>query len=126
MIEAAGRRGIYDQLILGDIETVLQAFERSYDLILAADTMIYFGDLAPTLSGAFKRLRPGGFYLFAVERLEGESWEQTESRRFRHSESYLRAAAADAGLVFADSMSCVLRRQGNEPVQGLTVALRKP
>jgi predicted TPR repeat methyltransferase len=126
MIEAAGRRGIYDQLILGDIETVLHAFERSYDLILAADTMIYFGDLALTLSGVFKRLRPGGFYLFAVEQSQSPGWEQTQARRFRHSESYLRAAAAVAGLYFVDSMPCVLRRQGNEPVQGLTVALRKP
>ena len=127
MIEAAARRGIYDQLILGDIETVLQTFDRSYDLILAADTMIFCGDLVAMLAGAFKRLRPGGFYLFAVERWESAAgWEQTQNPRFRHSESYLQAAASQAGFVFARSMACVLRRAGDHPVQGLTVALRKP
>jgi predicted TPR repeat methyltransferase len=126
MIEAAQRRGIYDNLILGDIETVLAAFERSYDLILAADTMIYFGDLAPTLADVFKRLIAGGFYLFAVERAEGHGWEQTEAKRFRHSEAYLRDAAAQAGLTFAALMPCVLRREKGEPVPGLTVALQKP
>jgi predicted TPR repeat methyltransferase len=126
MIDEASRRGIYDSLILGDIETMLQVVERAYDLMLAADTMIYFGDLAPTLEGALKRLVPGGFYLFAVERMEGHGWEQTEDRRFRHSEAYLRVVAATAGLDFAGLMECVLRRQGNEPVPGLAVALRKP
>jgi predicted TPR repeat methyltransferase len=126
MIDEASRRGIYDALILGDIETVLQTVERSYELILAADTMIYFGDLAPTLAGVFNRLVPGGFYLFAVERMEGHGWEQTEDKRFRHGEDYLRAVAASEALVFVDLMPCVLRRQGNEPVLGLAVALRRP
>ena len=126
MIETARSRGIYDDLILGDIETVLAAFERSYDLVLAADTMIYFGDLAPTLSNVFRRLVPGGFYLFAVERMEGHGWEQTEVRRFRHSEPYLRAAAGRAGLVFTGSMACVLRHENGQPVPGVAVALQKP
>jgi predicted TPR repeat methyltransferase len=126
MIEEASRRGIYDHLILGDIETVLQGVEHRYDLILAADTMIYFGDLAATLSGVFSRLVAGGFYLFAVERMDGHGWEQTEDRRFRHGEAYLRAAAQEVGLEFIEIMACILRRQGNEPVPGLTVALRRP
>ncbi|HXJ01897.1 MAG TPA: tetratricopeptide repeat protein [Micropepsaceae bacterium] len=126
MIEAAQQRAIYDDLILGDIETVLAAFERSYDLILAADTMIYFGDLEPTLTNVFKRLIPGGFYIFAIERKDCHGWEQTDTRRFRHSEAYLRNAAAHAGLAFAASIPCVLRRQQNEPVPGLAVALQKP
>ncbi|HEY4264241.1 MAG TPA: tetratricopeptide repeat protein, partial [Micropepsaceae bacterium] len=126
MIDEASRRGIYDNLILGDIETMLLAVERRYDLVLAADTMIYFGDLAPTLSGVYQRLVPGGLYLFAVERMEGHGWEQTEDKRFRHGEAYLRSSARYAGLEVADLMTCVLRRQASEPVPGLAVAVRKP
>jgi predicted TPR repeat methyltransferase len=125
-IAEAQRRAIYNDLILGDIETFLAAFERSYDLILAADTMIYFGDLGPTLTGVFKRLVPGGFYIFAVEASPGNGWEQTDAKRFCHSESYMRTAAADASLNFVVSMACVLRRQKGEPVPGLAVALQKP
>ncbi len=126
MIEAAQSRGIYRDLILGDIETVLSSFERTYDLILAADTMIYLGDLSVTFSGVFKRLVAGGHYLFAVEYLSGTGWEQTETRRFRHSDSYLHEAARHAGLTVITSAPCVLRREQNEPVAGLAVALRKP
>ena len=70
MLEVARKRGIYDDLILGDLETVLAAPGPSYDLIVSADTMVYLGDLAPTFRGVFNRLNPGGFYLFAV-RSEG-------------------------------------------------------
>ena len=126
MIEAASQRGIYHQLILGDIETVLHAFERSYHLILAADTMIYFGDLAAVFTGVAKRLFPGGHYIFAVERGDWADWEQTQARRFQHSESYLRTAAQEAGLECIACVTCVLRYQAGEPVEGLTVALRKP
>src|SRR5258707_9591773 len=40
MIEAARARGIYDDLILGDLEAALHAEGASYDLIVSGDTMI--------------------------------------------------------------------------------------
>ena len=126
MIQAARQRDIYDDLILGDLEAVLTEPGRSYDLILAADTMVYFGDLAPTFAGIVERLEPGGFYLFAVESMAGEGWEQMPVNRFRHSETYLRAEAARAGLEFVDLMQCLLRREKSEPVAGFAVALQKP
>jgi predicted TPR repeat methyltransferase len=124
MIEAARTRGIYNDLILGDLETVLAEPGRTYDLILSADTMIYLGDLAPTFSGVANRLAPDGHYIFAVESKEGEGWEQTPQNRFRHSEAYLRAEAARAGLRLIDLMPTVLRREADAPVQGLVAALK--
>lgn len=126
MIEAARGRGIYNELILADLETVLHEAGLSYELILAADTMIYIGDLAPTLLGVAKRLEPGGFYIFAVESKDGSGWEQTEKNRFRHSEAYLREQAAAADLHFVDIMTCPLRYEGGMPVAGFAVALKKP
>jgi len=46
--------------------------------------------------------------------------------RFRHSESYIRTQARRAGLDFVDSMECFLRTEADEPVPGMTVALRTP
>ncbi len=126
MIEAARRRGIYDDLILGDVEAVLAEPGHSYDLILAADTLIYIGDLSTVFAGVSKRLEQGGFYLFAVESMDQGGWEQTTKNRFCHSESYLRAQAQRAGLDFVELMECTLRRENSEPVKGFAVALRKP
>lgn len=126
MIEAARKRGIYTDLILGDLETVLPAPGPSYDLALAADTMIYIGDLAPTFAGVARRLVPGGHYVFAVEAKDDGTWEKTETSRFRHSLDYIRAEAKRAGLAFVDSMDCVLRYENREPIKGFAVALQKP
>jgi predicted TPR repeat methyltransferase len=95
-------------------------------LILAADTMIYLGDLAPAFSGVANRLEPNGFYIFAVESAADGEWHQTPANRFRHSTAYIKAEAGRAGLVFVDAMDCTLRFEANTPVAGLAVALQKP
>jgi predicted TPR repeat methyltransferase len=126
MIEAARARGIYRNLVLADLELELAAPGPQYDLILAADTMIYLGDLSRCLSGVFGRLAPGGHYLFAVESRDGDGWEQTPENRFRHSERYLRSQAAREGLIVIAMDSCTLRNEHNVPVGGFVVALQKP
>jgi predicted TPR repeat methyltransferase len=126
MIEEARRRQIYDELTLGDIETVLSARGRAYSAILSADTMVYLGDLAPTFAGVAKQLEPGGVFLFTCEAKEGEGWELTPANRFRHSASYLRDEAARAGLSWIELMECTPRCERGEPVAGFAVALRKP
>ena len=125
MIDAARERGIYRDLILGDLETVLASPGPAYDLIVSADTMVYLGDLAPVFIGVANRLEPGGFYLFACEAKDGDGWELTPANRFRHSESYLREEAAHAGLSFIDLMECTLRRERDQPIAGYAVALQK-
>ena len=126
MIEVARKRAVYDDLILGDLETVLAAPGPSYDLIVSADTMVYLGDLAPTFKGVVNRLDTGGHYLFACEAKEGTGWEQTDVGRFRHSEAYVREEAARCGLTYFARMDCTLRYEREEPVPGFAIALQKP
>jgi len=125
MIEAARSRGVYDDLTLGDIESILAAPGRSYDLILAADTMIYIGDLTNVFSGVARRLEQGGFYLFAVESMPGSSWEQSPMNRFRHSEAYLRRLAEQSGFTITGFVAAAPRQEANQPVEGFAVALTK-
>ena len=125
MIEVARSRGIYDELVLGDLEKVLLAGGRCYDLIVSADTMVYLGDLFPTFCGVFKHLEPGGLYIFACEAKPGEGWEQIPANRFRHSERYIRNEAPRAELDVVDLMDCTIRSEAGEPVPGFAVALQK-
>lgn len=126
MIETARGRGIYDDLIVGELDTVLAQEGHSYDLILAADTIIYIGDLAATFQGVIRRLKPGGFFVFTCERMDDGEWQQTDANRFRHSEAYLREQAKRAGFTFADMMTCELRTESSKPVPGFAMALEKP
>ena len=67
MLEVARKRAIYHNLILGELEQFLQEDGETYELLVAADTIIYLSDLTPIFTGAAKRLRPGGQFIFSVE-----------------------------------------------------------
>jgi predicted TPR repeat methyltransferase len=124
MVIKARSRNLYSNLAVADIETAL-AEGPHYDLILAADTLVYLGDLAPVFAGASARLKNGGFFLFTVEAKEGEGFELGPKRRWRHSDPYLRELAAKSGFGVAGMLQCVPRTEAGEPVAGFAVALNK-
>jgi predicted TPR repeat methyltransferase len=126
MIDEARKRGIYTDFIVDDFESALAGSERTYDLTVGADALIYSGDLGPTLNGVLRLLKPGGLFLFTLEKLNSGDWEQTSANRFRHGEAYIRDAAARAGYELADLVECALRSESREPVTGFAVALKKP
>jgi predicted TPR repeat methyltransferase len=123
MIAKARARGIYDNLAVADLETALGTAGTSYDLILAADTIVYLGDLSAVFRGGAARLKPDGFFLFTTEAVDGDGFELGPKRRWRHSEAYLRATAASAGLNVAGLVAAAPRQEANVPVDGFAVAL---
>lgn len=125
MIEHARARGIYEALDVTDLEVALAQPGRSYDLLLAADTLVYLGDLAPIFEGASRRLKAQGFFLFTVEKGTGESFELGPKRRYRHGEAYLRAQAARFGFEVMGLLDCVPRTEAGSPLEGLAVALQQ-
>ena len=125
MIEKARARNIYDSLAVADIEGHLAHDGREYDLILAADTLVYLGDLAAIFAGATRRLAAGGFFLFTVEWKEDAGFELGPKRRWRHSEAYLRDMVARTGFEVAGLVACAPRSEANVPVEGLAVALSR-
>jgi predicted TPR repeat methyltransferase len=125
MIEEASRLGLYNELIVGDFETILAAPGPSYDLILSGDALVYLGDLTPTFAGVAKRLASGGMFIFTCEAKDRDGWELTGAKRFRHSERYLRAEAEQAGFTWLELVPCTPRQEGGVPVAGFAIALRK-
>ena len=130
MIEKARARGIYDHLAVADLETALGTAGAVYDLILAADTLVYLGDLTAAFDGAAARLAPEGYFLFTTEALlddkgGGDGFELGPKRRWRHSDAYLRATAQAAGLQVAGLVAATPRHEANQPVEGFAVALTR-
>jgi len=123
MIAKAKERGIYDTLIVGDIETLAQTGHR-YDLLIAADTLVYLGDLAPVFKAAAHVLKPGGTFLFTVEKAE-DGFELGPKRRWRHAETYLRDLAQQSGFEIAGLLAASPRTEAGTPVEGFAVALQK-
>jgi predicted TPR repeat methyltransferase len=122
MAEQARARGVYDKVTVGD----LLALSGSYDLVIAADVLIYLGDLAPVLQAVQNVLHPGGHFAFTVERGEGEGYDLRPTGRFAHAEPYLRRIAADHGFAVTLLEPTVTRREAGAPVPGLLCLLRLP
>jgi predicted TPR repeat methyltransferase len=126
MIEEARARGIYRRLTIADLESALAEDGPGYDLILAADTLVYIGDLGPTFRGAQARLKPEGFLLFTLEKKEEQGYGLGSKRRYRHSEDYVRQEVARSGLDVMGLLHCTPRQDANSPVDGLAGALQRP
>jgi predicted TPR repeat methyltransferase len=125
MIEKARWRNIYDDLKVADLETALSAPGIQYDLIVAADTLVYLGDLKLVFEAAHARLRCDGYFLFTVEKAEGKGFELGPKRRWRHSDAYLRSTAEYAGFAVAGLVAAAPRCEANQPVEGFAIALAR-
>ncbi|MBV9063224.1 MAG: methyltransferase domain-containing protein [Alphaproteobacteria bacterium] len=122
MIEKARARGIYDRLVVADIEAPISD---AYDLIVAADTLVYLGDIRKVLTSACEALSSGGVFLFTVEKDAVDRFSLGPKRRWRHSEAYLRGEAQRQGLDVAALIECSPRTEAGMAVEGFAVALRK-
>lgn len=125
MLDKARERGIYDQLECGEIGAYLATQREAFDLVAAADVLVYFGDLAPLFGQVRAALRSGGWFCFSVEACEDGDFVLRPSNRFAHSLDYLRGLAAGAGFEVCEKKAAALRTENGAPVPGYLVVLRK-
>jgi predicted TPR repeat methyltransferase len=119
MIAEARARGIYDELIAGDILTVSAALETSsFDLVLAADVFIYVGDIAPAMGQIARLLRPGGHAAFSTETMAGMGYCLDITLRYVHTPGYVRDTVTAAGLALRAHRQVELRRERERTVVG--------
>ena len=125
MIELTRQRDLYDQLCVAEVTEFLRSAEDFFDLIMACDTFIYFGDLRQVLSLASERLRPGGVVALSVELADSGHFHLTDNGRYVHHVSHVQQAAESAGLAVTHQQSAFLRMEYGEEVTGLYVALTR-
>lgn len=128
MLARARARGVYDDLIEAELATWLMTQAETYDLIVSADTLCYFGALDVALAGARHALRPEGRLVFTVEKARAGTvaFDLHPSGRYSHSESGVRAALVGAQLAGESIETVVLRKEGGRDVDGLLVSARRP
>ena len=69
MLARARARNVYDELAKGELTAYLRDSPGSFDVIVSADTLVYFGSLEAVAAAAASALRPGGVLVFTVEEL---------------------------------------------------------
>ena len=97
-----------------------------FDLILAADVLVYLGELAPLLRAAAAALVPGGLFAFTLERGEAPGFQLQASQRYAHHPTAVAAQAAAAGFDLLTLAPVSYRLEAGRPVPGLLVLLRRP
>ena len=127
MVARARGRKLYDELEVAEITAWLDATaltDRRFELIVACDTLIYFGDLSQVVARAARVLGDDGALAFSVERGEEPPFRLTDSGRFSHHIDHIAHVAAAAGLEIAHHREDFLRMEYGEPVSGHVVVLK--
>ena len=134
MIEVAASKTCYDALFVDDVLTFLEKNQTQYDLIIAGDLMVYFGDLSVLFTLIYRTLKLNGYFIFNTEILgseetqsknEKESYYLTSSGRFTHHQAYLEKLGLDNqfNVIFHDELD--MRTQNHQFVRGHLVLLKK-
>jgi predicted TPR repeat methyltransferase len=128
MLARARARGEYDELVEAELVSWLTRQYGSFDLIISADTLCYFGQLDAALSAAADALRPGGQLVFTVEQCAEDigDYRLGPSGRYAHSTSYVTHRLAAASLTIESIDLVNLRREFGTEVEGLLVHARRP
>jgi predicted TPR repeat methyltransferase len=125
MLEKAQARSLYGELHKEDLVKFLAKRGGCYDAIVAVDVLVYFGNLGPVLRRAHAALRRWGLFAFSVEAAADGRYALAPTRRYVHSESYLRRSANRAGFRIVDLRRATLRLESTQPVASLVAVLRK-
>lgn len=129
MLARARLRQVYDALAKAELTAFIEgAAPASYDLVISADTLCYFGDLRAVAKATARALRPGGWLVFTVEALDAEvdakeaGFHLHHHGRYSHRDSYLREVLAEAGMAVGAVAAAHLRIEGGKPVDGWIVS----
>lgn len=132
MLEKASEKCIYNVLVQSEILEYLQSNQKSFDLVIAADVISYFGALESLAQNVCNVLTPGGHFIFSAQKLKTPPPDPAQSnyylgqaRRFSHSRNYIKTVIASAGMHVASLKEAVLRKDEGEDVNGYLIASSK-
>ncbi len=126
MIAKARERDVYDELIVGDAVALLRSGPSgSLDLIVAADSLVYVGDLAPLFAAVWTALTADGLFAFSVETCEGDEFRLEPTMRFAHSQRYVETIARRLSLRPLLIQSASTRREAGADAPGLICVFGK-
>jgi predicted TPR repeat methyltransferase len=124
MLALAKEKHVYDGLIKSELTDHLRNHSAAFDLIVSADTLVYFGDLGCVVAAAAGALRPNGLFIFTLEHAVGAvadiNWRLELHGRYSHARNYVERVLTAAGLQ-PWIVPAELRMESGAPVAGLVI-----
>ncbi|MEM0924939.1 MAG: tetratricopeptide repeat protein [Planctomycetota bacterium] len=126
MLAQASKPGTYDLLEEVELTQYMLANAGEFDLIIATDTFVYFGDLTDVFLAAYGALNGDGVFVFTVEENhEGQTYRLQPHGRYCHSRSLIEESLVRSGFRLQSLEHEVLRMEAEQPVDGLVVTARR-
>ena len=124
MLAKAAERSVYAELVESEIHEYFERTDQTFDLIFAADMLIYTGDLSGFMAGAARCLNENGWLAFSVETLEGADYTLQPSGRFAHCPDYVRDVVSEL-FTIERVIETQIRLDAMRPAMGMMVIMRK-
>lgn len=124
MIAQAREKGCYDHLCHGAISEVLDGLHERFDLFVAADVLIYLGDLRPLFASVGRRASGAAYFLFSIEEAAEGDFTLLPSGRYAHSRRYIEALADAGGWQVRQQRASVLRTEDEQDIAGVLYLLQ--
>lgn len=118
MLEIAASAGVYDRLALADIHDYCQTCSIEYDLFVAADVLIYIGDLDEMFEGVKSCSRRGSVFVFSVEERGKAGYTLQPSARYAHSRRYVCSRIKKHGMRLIGRSQVRIRREKDRWAHG--------
>jgi predicted TPR repeat methyltransferase len=128
MLAHAKEKNVYHALIKAELTDYLRENSEGFDLIVSADTLVYFGDLKAVIAALAAALRPNGLLVFTLEQAvaasAGVDYRLQLHGRYSHSQAYVERLLAVSGLQ-SKIVQAQLRTEAGAPVSGLVIRAAK-
>jgi predicted TPR repeat methyltransferase len=123
MLDQAARRQLYDTLDHAEALVYLAKHPAAFDLVFAADTLIYFGRLNALMDAVAQAMSPGGLFAASIENADRD-FEILPSGRFAHAQAYV-MRLADPHFELLERHAIDVRLEANAPAKGTLFVWRR-
>jgi predicted TPR repeat methyltransferase len=125
MVGMAARKAIYDDLREAEAIQALAEQTMRYDIVIAADVLVYMGDLVALFGAVRAALQPDGLFAFSLQRTEADNFVLGRECRYSHHPDYIRQLAEDAGMSVLALDPAVCRLEAGKAVPGMIGVLQR-
>ena len=122
MIDEARTKGVYDRLAISELVQFLGEEADTgtrYQLVVAADVLVYVSDLARVTRAVAQVLAPDGLFAFTVETHASDGVVLQQTLRYAHGQRHVEDALAGAGCRPLTIEPVSTRTENGVPVPGL-------
>lgn len=125
MLARAHTKLLYAELYRRDMIEFLRDNRKTYDLVTAADALVYTGSLVPLFNMVRGALAPDALFAFSVERDDStDAFRLHVTGRYGHSAAYVQSMLYNDGYELLVCEDAALRTEDDKPVRGLICVAR--